>query len=187
MNVGTPQPELTELDMYLAFTFAVRLLMQVTSAAAVVLAAAPAFALEGYYSDTSKNCHDLRSDQGMRIWRCPGPTGYAALFSDEGNVVEVEYGLAGHERNLGGLQWAGSDNAIGRKIEWRLNHRTPFAAILRIRSLDAEGRSINQLLIAKVSPEGGCRIGLLDAGRPGANLRARLIADARGLVYSCGQ
>lgn len=150
-----------------------------------LLALGPAIALESSYSDTTNGCDRLQSYQGGRIWRCPGPAGYAAIFSDDGNVVEVEYGKRGHEKNLGGLQWQGGNNPVGPKIEWRLKRNEPYAAILRIGSIDADGRVVAQLLVARVYPDGGCRMALVDARRPDANLRARLIADARRLWFKC--
>lgn len=144
-----------------------------------------ALALEGAYSDTTKGCERLRSDQGGRIWRCPGPGEYSAIFSDDGNVVEVEYGKRGQEKNLGGLQWQGGSIPVGPKIEWRLRRKVPYAAIVRIGSLDVDGRNVVQLLVARVTVNGGCRMALIDARRPNANLRARFIADTRGLWFRC--
>lgn len=77
-----------------------------------------------------------------RIWRCLGPAGYDAIFSDDGNVVEVEYGERGREKNLGVIQWRGGSNPVGPKIEWLLKHNEPYAAILRIRSIDAVGHVV---------------------------------------------
>jgi hypothetical protein len=102
-------------------------------------------------------------------------------------VVAVEYGLAGVERGLGGLQWRGANNPIGPAVEWRLADRRPFAAILRINVLNANERAHQRLLIAKVGPAGSCRIADVDARQSGANVLARQIADTQGPAYVCGR
>jgi hypothetical protein len=129
----------------------------------------------------------VRETEVGSIWRCKGPHNYSALFSDEGNVVSVEFGPTGRETNLGGLQWRGSDRAVGPRVEWRVEHGTPYAAILRIGILEDDGRAQQRFLIAKVGPEGSCRITLIDAQQPSSNARARQIADTEGRVYVCGQ
>lgn len=171
--------------MYVINRSVSRVLTAIACATAEFVTLTPALARESGYSDTSKGCERLHFDDGARIWRCPGPGGYAAVFSDEGNVFEVEYGKRGHEKNLGGLQWQGGPNAVGPKIEWRVKSGEPYAAILRIGSINADGRAVVHLLVARISAGGGCRMAMIDARRPDANLRARLIADARALWFGC--
>lgn len=140
------------------------------------------------YTDTVVKCRDLRdkgADSSGRVWRCEGPAGYAAVFSDEGNVVEVELGRSGEEKNLGGLQWAGGDGAIGPKVEWRMRGRAPIAAILRIVDRDENGGRRPRLLVAKVGAEGGCLIGFVDVRSPSANVEARRLADRRAASFRC--
>jgi hypothetical protein len=146
----------------------------------------PARAAESVYTDTQRNCRTIDQFEAGRIWRCKGPGGYSSLFLDEGNVVAVEYGPTGQERNLGGLQWRGADPAIGPRIEWRVEAKKPYAAILRVTIREEEG-SKQYLLVAKVAEKGGCRIGLIAAQQVGANARARRIADRQGRVNICAQ
>lgn len=172
--------------MYPIYNSAPRLLV-IAFITAGLFTFTPALALESDYSDTGKGCDSLHSDHEARAWRCPGPGGYAAVFSDEGNVIEVEYGKLGHEKNLGGLKWQGSDTAVGPKIEWRVKRNTPYAAILRVGTVNGNGRAVVQLLVAKVTPDGGCRMALVDASKHGANIRARLIADTRAIWFRCSR
>jgi hypothetical protein len=154
-------------------------------AAGAVWIAAPTSAADSYYTDTRHNCRTVRNEVGARIWRCNGPGGYAAVFSDDGNVVDVEYGPVGREKNLGGLQWRAGPRPIGPKVEWRLSSGKPFAAILRIETRDENDRLRRQLLIAKVDADGACRIEVVDARQVGANALARQIADTRGAEHDC--
>lgn len=147
--------------------------------------AAPATSV---YASTSENCIDLggkRQEMIGRSWRCKGPAGYSAVFSDEGNVVGVELGPSGAEKNLGGLQWVGGEEAIGPTLEWRLRGGAPVAAILRIADRDENGVQRRRLLVAKVSATGGCLIGFVDARSPRANLEARRLADRRAASFRC--
>jgi hypothetical protein len=147
--------------------------------------AAPATSV---YASTSQTCVDLSGKQQETIgrsWRCKGPAGYSALFSDEGNVVGVELGPSGAEKNLGGLQWAGGEDAIGPEVEWRMRGGAPVAAILRIADRDENGVQRRRLLVAKVSVTGGCLIGFVDARSPRANLAARRLADRRAESFRC--
>ena len=151
------------------------------------LAATHSFGFDSVYTTTDPAGPDCRALPDGASWRCRGPNGYTAVFSDEGNVVAVEYGPAGEEKSLGGLQWRGARNPIGPAVEWRLADRTPFAAILRIKVLDENERARQRLLIAKVGPTGSCRIADIDARQSNANALARWIADTRGPSYMCGR
>lgn len=146
-----------------------------------------AVAFDSVYTDTLSKCSVISKETNWRVWRCKGPAGYSAVFSDEGNVVEVQFGLTGGEKNLGQLQWPAGGDAIGRKVEWRLSGGVPIAAILRIMKRDESGRVRPYLLVAKVSSEGGCLIDTIDARLRGANSKARDVADARALAHKCGQ
>lgn len=152
-----------------------------------VLATTRAIALDTVYTDTRKKCSTIGSESEGRIWRCKGPAGYSAVFSDEGNVVEVQFGKTGGERNLGQLQWPGAGEAIGPRVEWRLKAGKPVAAILRIIKRDKSGRSHPHLLVAKITVEGGCLIETIDARSRGANAKARSIADQRAPTHRCSQ
>jgi hypothetical protein len=146
----------------------------------------PTRSADSVYTDTQRNCRTIEQSEAVRIWRCKGPGGYSSLFSDEGNVIAVEYGPTGEEKNLGGLQWPGADPAIGPKVEWRVEGKKPYAAILRI-TIREEEVSKQYLLVAKVAERGSCRIGLIAARQVGANARARHTADKLGRVHICAQ
>ena len=146
--------------------------------------AASARTAESVYTDTRRNCQPISQTAVGRVWRCKGPGGYSSVFSDEGNVVAVEYGPEKQEKNLGGLSWPGGDRAIGPRVEWRVSGQKPYAAILRV-GVRQNGRSKQFLLIAKVSDQGSCRVALIPALRIRANARARQIADAQARAHVC--
>lgn len=139
------------------------------------------------YTNTRKNCAVLSRGLTGRVWRCQGPAGISAVFSDEGNVADVEFGRKGSEKNLGGLQWQAGAEALGPRIEWRMKAGRPVSAILRILTIDENGALQHRLLIAKVTLDGGCLIESIDARFRRANIKAREIADNRSATHRCGQ
>ena len=151
-------------------------------------------AAESAYSTTSGSaCANIRLKREFNSWRCRGPAGYSARFYDQGNMVAVEFGPTGKEKALveEGLMWQGADRAFGDKIEWRMTRGKPYAAILRISRNDAdadtgESRTVEELLVVKVSPLGACRIGVVDGKPPNAIAVARDLADSTALMFRCG-
>lgn len=133
------------------------------------------------------------TEQEVSSWRCRGPAGYGAMFFDEGNIVGVAFGPSGHERPLlaNDLSWVGADKPFGccGKIEWRIAGSKPYAAIMRIWRSDTDktGRqhTVQMLLVAKVTPRGSCKIGVVDTESRNANQIARDLADAAS-NFRCG-
>jgi hypothetical protein len=145
-----------------------------------------ALAFESVYTMTRPDGPNCQLLPDGASWRCRGPAGYSALFSDGGNIVDVAYGPRDQERSLdGGLQWRGAEDPVGRAIEWRLSGGRPFAAILRINVLDKDEDPKQFLLVARVGAEGSCRIAMIDARQPNSNVRARQIADRAGPAFAC--
>lgn len=114
------------------------------------------------------------SRDGFNQWRCPGPAGYVAEYTDEGNIA----GIAIWRRNARrasppAVSWRGAGRVFGDKLEWRLRDGQPHAAILRIWRLvtDANGRDheLEELTILKITPSGACRVASVNARQPRAN------------------
>jgi hypothetical protein len=159
--------------------------MKALLAAALLFAlSCPAVAAESVYTDAiGKACADTGDSQGA-MSRCPGPAGYAVVFTDEGNVVDARFGPRGHEKNLGGLQWSGGVDA--KKVEWRIEGGHPVAAIFRLSKMNPEtAQSHGFLAVARVTAQGGCLIEMVDAASSSANENARRVADARAGSFVC--
>jgi hypothetical protein len=151
-----------------------------------------AHAGESAYTPTrGKTCRQMVTGSHASVWQCPGPAGYSAEFADEGNVVTVAVGPKGRtkRRDREGLTWRGAGRVFGDTLEWRLAGGKPTAAILRVWRIesDASGdeRTVQELLVLKVTLEGACRAGSVDARRPDANAVARSLADA-ATSFRCG-
>lgn len=164
-------------------------------AVAAVLMAGSAGAAELTYSATSgPGCTNIRSKREFNSWRCQGPAGYSAVFHDLGNMVAVELGPTGREKTIveDGLLWQGADGkAFGDRLEWRLAGGKPYAAVLRIRRSDFDVNAdkatiVEELLVIKVTPQGSCGIGTVDAKSSNANAHARDLADASAAPFRCG-
>jgi hypothetical protein len=140
-----------------------------------------------YTQTRAVQCETLWRDVNLLVWRCVGPGTYSALFSDDGEWADVRFGFKGQEEGSGDLRWRVGNESIGAKIEWRVRRSSAYAAIVRVNIRDDNGRTSGQLLIAKVGPQGSCRIALIDASQIGAKARARRIADARGPNHVCAR
>lgn len=151
-------------------------------------------AAEFAYSATGgAACTIIRSNREFNSWRCPGPAGYSAVFHDLGNMVAVELGPTKREKAISedGLMWRGVEKSLGDKVEWRLMNGKPYAAIVRIRRQDFDEkanipRTVEELLVIKVSSQGACRVGAVDGKRPDTNNVAREMADTQVAPFRCG-
>jgi len=165
--------------------------------AATILAAAlaaPAGAAQFIYTPTSgPSCASLDSKPELSSWRCPGPAGYGAVFSDAATMVGVSFGPTGKEKAIvdDDLTWLAGRKAFGDKIEWRMTAGKPYAAILRIwhnepNPTTGEDQDVGELLVIKVSAEGACRVATVSAQRRDANAAARALADSEATSFRCG-
>lgn len=171
-------------------------MMRVIAVAALIagFAASEARAVEFSYSATGgPTCTTIRSKREFNSWRCPGPIGYSAVFHDLGNMVAIELGPTKKEKAVreDGLIWQGAEKSFGERVEWRLMHGKPYAAIVRIWRQDFDEKAnmpyaVEELLVIKVSSLGACRIGAVDGKRPDANTVARNMADTQAATFRCG-
>lgn len=147
-----------------------------------LLLGAPAFAGESLYTATSgPACHDSGSKEEFNAWRCPGPAGYSAGFSDEGNLVAFKIFPAGKRDDELGLIWRGADKVFGNRLEWRLSGGKPVAAILRTWRVDTDqdghDHVTQELVVVSLRGQRFCKIGAINAREPDANRHARALAD----------
>lgn len=153
--------------------------------AAAVLAAsalwpASAPARESRYTrvDFSK-CAEAKSPEPgvVEVRRCAGPGGIAVTLTSEPDSATVTFGAAPLDEALG----IGSFHQPGDTIEWRGE-----AAIVRYRVGDSVG-TLNRSVLAVHRIERGGRSCLMAIVRePGANLKARQVADEQAARFRCG-
>jgi len=135
-------------------------------------------------------CKTIRSNDEYASSRCLGPNGYAVSIFDEGNVNAVGFGRWGREDAVGdgNLSWCGGTPWLGSRIEWRMTDGQPYAALVDTwRRLDCNDKSIEEILVAKVTPSGSCLIGLVNARTSNALDVARKLADSTGKNFRCNQ
>lgn len=154
-----------------------------------LLLSAPAYAVESLYTRTSgPKCRDSGSKEEFNIWQCPGPAGYRAEFSDEGNLVAFKVFRTGQRDDEPALIWRGADNVFGDKLEWRLSDGKPIAAILRTWRVDTDQTGhdhvTQEFLVISLRGQRSCKVGAVNAREPNANHHARALADRLALCQA---
>lgn len=137
------------------------------------------------------HCVD-RSRAHFQSWRCPGPKGYAAEYFDEGNVVGIAIWAPARTRTPQiSIPWRGTGKVFGDLLEWRVRDGQPSAAILRAwrRDTSSEGRErdVEELLVLRLQPSGGCRIASVNARQANANVEAQSLASQASLPCLAGE
>lgn len=130
------------------------------------------------------------SEEGLIETRCKGPPGYVAVILDRDRVMRIGFGRSDdhqlrREPDGSGLLWRGVGPLVGDRVEWRLARGRPFAAIVRIFTLGADDRSLQQFLLAKVTPSGACELARVDARDANALGVARDLAASRAAIVEC--
>jgi hypothetical protein len=155
-------------------------------------ATAPAWAADARMTRTSGHACQARQDADLTQTHCTGLGRYTVVISSyAAGGMSVSFPYAGtvpaeDAAESFDLMWRGKAPFVGDRIEWRLSAGKPFAAIIRIYAFSPDDRAIEQLLIAKVSPEGACEIGRIDAVAPNAHDAARHLADSQASSVLCG-
>jgi hypothetical protein len=143
--------------------------------ALMIASTAAASAAQSLYTATRGPACKDGSKAHFSVWRCPGPAGYAAEYSDEGNLAGIALWIPGRtsRRAATSVVWRGGGRVFGDLLEWRIDRENPVAAILRIWRLDATSAGGNEpqeeLVLLKLRPEGSCRVVTIPARRPDAN------------------
>jgi hypothetical protein len=151
--------------------------------ALTIASTAAASAAQSLYTTTrGPACKDA-SKAYFSVRRCPGPAGYAAEYSDEGNVAAVALWIPGptSRRAATSVVWRSGGRVFGDLLEWRIDRENPVAAILRIWRIDASSaggdEALEELVLLKVRPEGSCRVVTVPARRPNANEVVRAMSS----------
>jgi hypothetical protein len=140
-------------------------------------------AAQSLYTKTRGPACKDGSNAHFSVRRCPGPAGYAAEYSDEGNLAAVALWIPGRtsRRAATSLVWRGGGRVFGDLLEWRIDRQNPVAAILRIWRLDASSAGGNEpqeeLVLLKLRPEGSCRVVTVPARRSNANEVVRAMSS----------
>jgi hypothetical protein len=143
--------------------------------ALTIASMAAASAAQSLYTTTRGPACKDGSKAHFSVWRCPGPAGYAAEYSDEGNFAGIALWMPGRtsRRAAASVVWRGGGRVFGDLLEWRIDRENPVAAILRIWRIDASSAGGNEpqeaLVLLKLRPDGSCRVATVSARRPDAN------------------
>lgn len=158
---------------------------------------ASSMAAESVYTtlDLDEDCTFYRLDEHGASGYCQGYKGYPALF-DEGDLRQMV--RFGHVAKIAG-QWEsfGQFNHVNTTIEWRLNEKVPYAAILRrfVENSNENGEYTEAvkgqvLVVSRVADHENptsCVVGYVDArANSDANELARALADEAAGSFVCG-
>ena len=134
-------------------------------------------------------CKTIRSSDEFASSRCLGPNGYEVAIFDEGNMNSVDFGRWGREPAEGdsNLAWRGGNPWLGSRIEWRMTDGQPYAALADTRRRLDDDKTVEEILVAKVTPSGSCLIGLVNARSSNALDVARKLADGAGKNFQCNR
>lgn len=171
---------------------------RIISFISLLFVTAPAFAQSNTYTkiDLDKSCTIIDEyEQGINAL-CSGYTGYPVHFS-EGDLRQMV--RFGHIAKLGD-QWEsfGQFNRTNDTIEWRLENKKPYAAILRyfVENANQNGEFKKELegQVLVVSTVGthekptSCVVGYVDArANKNANKLAQELADTKARDFICGK
>ena len=163
-----------------------------------LMTSVPAWAQESVYTkiDLQKDCvFHSEYEQGGSAY-CSGYKGYPVHF-DEGDLRQMV--RFGHIQSLEG-QWESFSpfNRINDTIEWRVNDKKPYAAILRwfLENSNPDGEYTKELegqvlvvsTVASHSKPVSCVVGYVDArANSNANELARNLADESARGFTCGE
>ncbi|MFK5979904.1 MAG: hypothetical protein QM488_13560 [Rhizobiaceae bacterium] len=142
------------------------------------------------------DCKFYGENVGDGTARCAGYKDYPVHFAEGDLRQMVQFGFV--EKPFEQWQSFSEFNRINNVIEWRLNGRAPYAAILRwfIENADPNTGSPNKahegqvLVISTVGSDDNpdsCVVGYVDArANKGANELARQVADTLASNFRCG-
>jgi hypothetical protein len=139
------------------------------------------------HADGRYGSRDL-SREHLGSWSCPGPGGWRAIFSDEGNVVSILFERPGAGRiRSSPAVWRGAGRIFGDLIEWRVAETgEPFAAIIRTWETTDTGAAQESLRVVAINRTAACEYGRVSARLTNANLRGRALAE-RAAGHVCHQ
>jgi hypothetical protein len=149
------------------------------------LATGPAAAHDSVYTeldlDRCRLIEFIEEGESVR-WECPGYASIPLLVGSGDGRFDLDAGVENEE-----WETLPPFNNPGPRVEWRMAGSTPVAIIFRLVSAVPEHREA-ALFVETIGRAGapGCTIGVVNAARTDANLRAREIADRRAATFRCG-
>lgn len=140
-----------------------------------------------------KNCTNVtpapvegEANDGV-AFECAGFGGYVVTFAEGDLRSVVSFGTESGD-HCSARQTFGGFNSVGKRIEWRLKDGNPIATILRWSvSYDAEEPSKQKswLVVTKLEADNSCHMAYVEGAYPGANEKARSLADTAAEAFSC--
>jgi hypothetical protein len=154
---------------------------------AIILLAALAGAPTSAYTPLNLDSCEIVSvaHSGEGDWmnrRCEGRDGIILYVSEDDARFDIDAGV-----DNGEWESPAQLNELGPQLEWRLDDGRPFALIYRYNIPEAMAGGRSMLAVESIGRTGrpGCLVALLTA-TPGANERAREIADRSARSFRCG-
>lgn len=126
-----------------------------------------------YTATNGPTCRNFSKSQ-VGDWICPGPGGYVARFSDEGNLASVTIGPGPRAKGRHPMQVLSAGKVFGDKIQWIVVDGVPRAAVLRMfhRADVNDDKELQSLKVFLIESGRTCLFGSIDARQPHANKTA---------------
>jgi hypothetical protein len=130
------------------------------------------------------------ADTGDIVQRCKGSGGFEFFIADGDLRTYVGYGPNGLDQKAF-TQTLSPFNSVNDTVEFRVRGTgsAPFAAILRYRTADEDGKERGQVLVVtKIDGKEACHMAYIDArANPAANALARDTADSMAPGFDCAR
>ncbi len=163
--------------------------------ASLLLATPAAAEITSAYTDFDlKKCVRVSAEtsgedgESSGVFECPGYGDYVVTFAEGDLRSFVSFGTESGD-HCSFRQTFGGFNSVGNKIEWRLKDSKPFAVIQRWTvSYDSEdaNKTRSWLVVTKIEADESCHMAYVEGALPGANEKARIIADTVVAKSLCG-
>jgi hypothetical protein len=148
---------------------------------AVVMPASGALADAVVYTPARGTLCQDRSKPEFGYWICPGPGGYVASFSDEGNLSAVSIARGKARKPATTSEFLGAGRVFGDKVEWHLVDGKPKSAVLRVwrreQMKDGSERELQELQVYAVNSDRACPYAAVNVTETQANEKAAARAE----------
>lgn len=120
---------------------------------------------------------------------CPGYGNLKTYFA-AGDLREMTAFGTAPENHCAATQTFSQFNSSNATIEWRMAEGKAFATIQRWTvSVSGENseKTASWLVVTKLDPENSCHMAIVEGSMPGANAKARELADRLSAGFQCGR
>jgi hypothetical protein len=161
---------------------------------ALVLPSAAVAAPKSVYTTFDfKKCKVLHAavpdEEDGGSYLCKGYGGLTMYFAS-GDLREMMAFGKEPQNHCAATQMFSQFNSAGATIEWRVNQGKPFATIQRwtvsISGEDSE-KTASWLVVSKLEAKNSCRMAIVEGAMPGANAKARELADQLSSTFTCSR